>query len=122
MWLHTVCEFSFDIPEPTPFVLMLRPRSGASQWVSREEYRLEPSVSVFEFTGFEFVSGFGFFCFNVLVFLEAETASGVFALIPVAFSSSESTISITSLTGFFFFGNIMPNSPGSSVTLIFFIF
>lgn len=50
MWLHTVCEFSFDIPEPTPFVLMLRPRSGASQWISREEYRLEPSVSVFEFT------------------------------------------------------------------------
>jgi transglutaminase-like putative cysteine protease len=50
MWLHTVCEFGFDIPELTPFVLMLRPRSGASQWVSREEYRLEPSVSVFEFT------------------------------------------------------------------------
>lgn len=50
MWLNTVCEFSFDIPVPTPFVLMLRPRSGASQWISREEYRLEPSVSVFEFT------------------------------------------------------------------------
>ncbi len=50
MWLNTACEFSFDISVPTPFVLMLRPRSGASQWVSREEYRLEPSVSVFEFT------------------------------------------------------------------------
>jgi transglutaminase-like putative cysteine protease len=33
-----------------PFVLMLRPRSGAQQWVAREEYRLEPSVPVFEFT------------------------------------------------------------------------
>ena len=50
MWLHTICDFTFDIPEPTPFVLMLRPRSGLSQWISREEYRLEPSVSVFEFT------------------------------------------------------------------------
>ncbi len=50
MWLQTGCEFTFNIPEPTPFVLMLRPRSGASQWISREEYRLEPSVSVVEFT------------------------------------------------------------------------
>jgi len=33
-----------------PFVLMLRPRSGAQQWIAREEYRLEPSVPVFEFT------------------------------------------------------------------------
>jgi transglutaminase-like putative cysteine protease len=29
---------------------MLRPRSGAQQWVSREEYKLVPSISVFEFT------------------------------------------------------------------------
>jgi transglutaminase-like putative cysteine protease len=29
---------------------MLRPRSGAQQWVAREEYRLEPSVPVLEFT------------------------------------------------------------------------
>ena len=50
MWLNTACEFSFDIYVPTTFVLMLRPRSGASQWISREEYRLKPSVSVFEFT------------------------------------------------------------------------
>ena len=30
--------------------LMLRPRSGAEQWITREEYRLDPSVPVFEFT------------------------------------------------------------------------
>jgi transglutaminase-like putative cysteine protease len=29
---------------------MLRPRSGAHQWVAREEYMLEPSVPVLEFT------------------------------------------------------------------------
>ena len=50
MWLRTSCNFAFDITVPTPFVLMLRPRSGAQQWIAREEYMLEPSVSVFEFT------------------------------------------------------------------------
>lgn len=35
---------------PTPFLLMLRPRSGSQQWVAREEYVIEPSVSVVEFT------------------------------------------------------------------------
>lgn len=50
MWLRTNCNLAFDISVPTPFVLMLRPRSGAQQWVSREEYRLAPSVPAFEFT------------------------------------------------------------------------
>jgi transglutaminase-like putative cysteine protease len=50
MWLRTICEMTFDITVPTPFILMLRLRSGAQQWVSREEYRLMPSVPVYEFT------------------------------------------------------------------------
>ncbi len=50
MWLHTSCDLTFDITIPTPFILMLRPRSGAQQWIAREEYMLEPSVPVFEFT------------------------------------------------------------------------
>jgi transglutaminase-like putative cysteine protease len=50
MWLRTSCDLAFDIAVPTPFILMLRPRSGAQQWVSREEYKLVPSISVFEFT------------------------------------------------------------------------
>lgn len=29
---------------------MLRPRSGAQQWIAREEYKLIPNVPVFEFT------------------------------------------------------------------------
>jgi len=41
MWLLTRCDLAFNITEPVPFVLMLRPRSGAQQWVEREEYRLE---------------------------------------------------------------------------------
>ncbi|MFT5887936.1 MAG: transglutaminase-like putative cysteine protease [Zhongshania sp.] len=50
MWLRTICDLSFEITTPTPFILMLRPRSGAQQWVAREEYRIKPSVPVFEFT------------------------------------------------------------------------
>jgi transglutaminase-like putative cysteine protease len=50
MWLRTYCELAFDIAIPTPFVLMLRPRSGAQQWIAREEYRLTPSVPAFELT------------------------------------------------------------------------
>jgi transglutaminase-like putative cysteine protease len=57
MWLRTSCDFIFDIPVPTPFILMLRPRSGPHQWIAREEYKLAPSVPVFEFT-----DGYGNLC------------------------------------------------------------
>jgi len=50
MRLRTQCELSFEINVPTPFMLMLRPRSGAQQWIAREEYRLEPSVPAVELT------------------------------------------------------------------------
>lgn len=50
MWLRTSCDLTFDITVPTPFVLMLRPRSGANQWVASEEYKIVPSVTVSEFT------------------------------------------------------------------------
>ena len=57
MWLQTSCDLAFDINVPSPFVLMLRPRSGAQQWIASEQYRLEPSVPVFEFT-----DGYGNLC------------------------------------------------------------
>lgn len=50
MWLHASCFLEFDISVPTPFLLMLRPRSGRQQWVAREQYFLSPSVSAVEFT------------------------------------------------------------------------
>ncbi|WP_332454910.1 transglutaminase family protein [Oleiphilus messinensis] len=50
MWLRATCELHFEIALPTPFILMLRPRSGAHQWIAREAYRLEPMVPVVEFT------------------------------------------------------------------------
>lgn len=50
MWLRTSCKLEFEIEVPTPFILMLRPRSGAQQWVASERYRIAPTVPVFEFT------------------------------------------------------------------------
>lgn len=50
MWLRTSCEMKFEVSVPTPFILMLRPRNGANQWVARESYMIKPSVPVFEFT------------------------------------------------------------------------
>lgn len=50
MWLKTSCELKFVIDIPTPLILMLRPRSGAQQWIASEEYLLYPNVPAFEFT------------------------------------------------------------------------
>ena len=58
MWLRASCELHFDnIAAPTPFILMLRPRSGAQQWIAREEYRLQPETAVVEYT-----DGYGNLC------------------------------------------------------------
>ena len=50
MWLRTGCSITFDVAVSTPFILMLRPRSGINQWVARESYTLKPSVPVIEYT------------------------------------------------------------------------
>lgn len=50
MWLHASCFLQFHIPVATPFLLMLRPRSGRQQWVAREQYELSPGVMAVEFT------------------------------------------------------------------------
>ena len=50
MWLHATSQLELYIPEETPFLLMLRPRSGLQQWIGREQYVLTPSVPVVEFT------------------------------------------------------------------------
>lgn len=50
MWIHATCFLDFHNPVATPFLLMLRPRSGWQQWVAREEYVLTPTVPAVEFT------------------------------------------------------------------------
>jgi hypothetical protein len=50
MWLRISCDLSFEIEVPTSFILMLRPRSGAKQWIAREEFIIAPMVTVGEHT------------------------------------------------------------------------
>ena len=50
MWLQTSCFLEFSVPVATPFIFMLRPRSGSQQWIAREQYTLSPSVPAVEFT------------------------------------------------------------------------
>ena len=50
MWLKTQCTIKFDVAVPTPFILMLRPRSGANQWISSESYKIDPVVPVLEYS------------------------------------------------------------------------
>lgn len=49
MRLETGCQINFEADEPTPLILMLRPRSGLGQWIVQEEYELEPAVPVVEY-------------------------------------------------------------------------
>lgn len=50
MWLRISSDLSFDVPEPSTFVMMLRPRNDAGQWIAREEYQTDPELSAVEFT------------------------------------------------------------------------
>jgi transglutaminase-like putative cysteine protease len=50
MWLRNSCNLSFNVVTPTPFILMLRPRTGAQQTVACESYVLTPDVPMGEFT------------------------------------------------------------------------
>ncbi len=50
MWMHATCCLDFNIPVATPFLFMLRPRSGWQQWVGCEQYVVMPSVPAVEFT------------------------------------------------------------------------
>ncbi|WP_372756926.1 transglutaminase family protein [Mariniflexile sp.] len=50
MWLRIGCDLLFEIEVPTPFILMLRPKSGLNQWVARDEFKIKPNIPVLEFT------------------------------------------------------------------------
>jgi len=78
MRLNASCLIEFQISAPTPFLLMLRPRSGRQQWITREEYILSPSVPAAEFT-----DSFGNLCqrlvapagdFSIRTSVDIETA------------------------------------------------
>ena len=50
MKLEVGCHLKFEAIEPTPLILMLKPRRGDSQWVLRETYLLAPFVPAREYT------------------------------------------------------------------------
>jgi transglutaminase-like putative cysteine protease len=50
MRLRTSCELELHLDVATPLILMLRPRSGAAQWISAEEYTFSHAVAVDEYT------------------------------------------------------------------------
>jgi len=81
MWIKATCNLDFQLQTPTPLVLMLRPRSGAQQWVAREAYTLTPYVPVVEYTDI-----YGNLCqrlvtpigrFSIQTFAEVMTADEV---------------------------------------------
>ena len=62
MRLDASCEIAFQTDVSVAAILMLRPRSGWGQWVSREDYAFQPRVPVVEFTDI-----FGNLCQRVVI-------------------------------------------------------
>jgi transglutaminase-like putative cysteine protease len=62
MILDATCHISFSATASIPAIMMLRPRSGYAQWITREEYAFEPHAPVAEFS-----DGFGNLCQRVLI-------------------------------------------------------
>nr|WP_321400415.1 hypothetical protein [uncultured Desulfobacter sp.] len=81
MWLNASCLIEFQMSVSTPFLLMLRPRSGWQQWIAREEYVLSPIVPAVEFTDMfgnlcqRLVAPSGYFSIRMSVDIETTEAS-----------------------------------------------
>ena len=62
MILDATCHISFTATTPIPAIMMLRPRSGYAQWITREEYAFSPHAQVVEYS-----DSFGNLCQRVLI-------------------------------------------------------
>ncbi len=62
MILDATCHISYTSNLPIPAIMMLRPRSGPAQWITREEYVFAPHAPVVEYT-----DPFGNLCQRVLI-------------------------------------------------------
>jgi transglutaminase-like putative cysteine protease len=62
MILDATCHITYRSQSPVPAIMMLRPRSGAAQWITREEYVFAPHVPVAEYT-----DDFGNLCQRVVI-------------------------------------------------------
>lgn len=79
--IKVTCHLDFYLEACTPLILMLRPRSGAQQWVACESYTLTPYVPVVEYPDI-----FGNLCqrlvtpqgnFSIHTFAEVMTTEGM---------------------------------------------
>lgn len=50
MILDARCHLNLEAASPTPAIFMLRPRSGWGQWITREEYVVDPHLPMVEYT------------------------------------------------------------------------
>lgn len=50
MWIKTQCRLELDYLYETPLLLMLRPRSGAGQWVAAESYSFSDQIEATQYT------------------------------------------------------------------------
>jgi transglutaminase-like putative cysteine protease len=57
MKLHATAHLAFHANAEVPAIFMLKPRSGQGQWVTSEEYELDPEIRMIEYT-----DGFGNLC------------------------------------------------------------
>ncbi len=73
MWLRVSCNLVFDVEISTPFILMLRSRSGAQQWIEHDEFNIEPNIPVTEYT-----DGYGNLCQRLVA------PSGIFSIYTTA--------------------------------------
>ncbi len=69
MWLKVICDLSFDLTVPTPFILMLRPQTLDGQTIISNEYVLSPKIPMSEF-----VDQFGNLCQRL------EAPAGIFSI------------------------------------------
>lgn len=81
MRVRASCDIELLLEVETPLLLMLRPRSGASQWISSESYTFSQPVAVSEYTDI-----FGNLCqrlitptgeFQIHSAVEVETSQGM---------------------------------------------
>lgn len=49
-WLQVGCRLEMRFSVPSPMTLLLRPRSGTRQWVSRDSYLVDPPLPITEYT------------------------------------------------------------------------
>ncbi|HZG39704.1 MAG TPA: transglutaminase family protein [Nodosilinea sp.] len=61
MRLDAGCELLFETTEPSPLILMLRPRGGPAQQIIQQNYRLEPEIPIVDY-----VDSYGNLCQRLL--------------------------------------------------------